>query len=32
MNWNQLFKLCCLVVREIEIWNQRHNSLELDYN
>jgi hypothetical protein len=25
-------KFCCLVARGIEIWNQRPNSLELDYN
>jgi hypothetical protein len=25
-------KLCCLVAHEIEIWNQRANSVALDYN
>jgi hypothetical protein len=25
-------KFCCLVAHIIEIWNQRPNSIELDYN
>jgi hypothetical protein len=25
-------EFCCLVAHRIEIWNQRTNSLELDYN
>jgi hypothetical protein len=25
-------KLCCLVAHRTEVWNQRPNSLELDYN